>query len=78
MISVLGIANNGFYNRLYTLTGQVSLPENLLLCPFREELNLDTKYYEIETPSYAMQFVDEEEEKFGTKVQKVSQITCVL
>ncbi|GFP87195.1 psbp domain-containing protein 3 chloroplastic [Phtheirospermum japonicum] len=37
LLSVLGIANNGIYNRLYTLTGQ---------------------------------FVDEEEEKFGTKIQK--------
>ncbi|XP_051126512.1 psbP domain-containing protein 3, chloroplastic [Andrographis paniculata] len=37
LLSVLGVANNGFYNRLYTLTGQ---------------------------------FVDEEEAKFGPKVQK--------
>ncbi|PIM97595.1 hypothetical protein CDL12_29934 [Handroanthus impetiginosus] len=37
LFSVLGIANNGFYNRLYTLTGQ---------------------------------FVEEEEEKFGSKIQK--------
>ncbi|KAL2242332.1 UNVERIFIED_CONTAM: PsbP domain-containing protein 3, chloroplastic [Sesamum indicum] len=41
LFSVLGIANNGTYNRLYTLTGQ---------------------------------FVDEEEEKFGSKVQK--SVTC--
>ncbi|KAG8369306.1 hypothetical protein BUALT_Bualt15G0137600 [Buddleja alternifolia] len=37
LFSVLGMANNGIYNRLYTLTGQ---------------------------------FVDEEEEKFGPKIQK--------
>ncbi|XP_042057980.1 psbP domain-containing protein 3, chloroplastic-like isoform X1 [Salvia splendens] len=37
LYSVLGVANNGIYNRLYTLTGQ---------------------------------FVDEEEEKFGPKIQK--------
>ncbi|KAJ8561302.1 hypothetical protein K7X08_027492 [Anisodus acutangulus] len=37
LFSVLGIANNGVYNRLYTLTGQ---------------------------------FVDEEAEKYGAKVQK--------
>ncbi|KAK4421830.1 PsbP domain-containing protein 3, chloroplastic [Sesamum alatum] len=37
LFSVLGIANNGTYNRLYTLTGQ---------------------------------FVDEEEEKFGSTIQK--------
>ncbi|XP_073317834.1 psbP domain-containing protein 3, chloroplastic [Primulina huaijiensis] len=37
LISVLGMANNGFYNRLYTITGQ---------------------------------FVDEEEEKFGSKIRK--------
>lgn len=37
LFSVLGVANNGTYNRLYTLTGQ---------------------------------FIDEEEENFGTKVQK--------
>ncbi|KAL3621560.1 PsbP domain-containing protein 3, chloroplastic [Castilleja foliolosa] len=37
LLSVLGVANNGIYNRLYTLTGQ---------------------------------FVDEEEEKFGPKIQK--------
>ncbi|CAN4105128.1 unnamed protein product [Withania somnifera] len=39
LFSVLGIANNGIYNRLYTLTGQ---------------------------------FVDEEAEKYGTQVQKVT------
>ncbi|KAL1561482.1 psbP domain-containing protein 3, chloroplastic-like isoform X1 [Salvia divinorum] len=37
LYSVLGVANNGIYNRLYTLTGQ---------------------------------FVDEEEAKFGSKIQK--------
>ncbi|KAL3845913.1 hypothetical protein ACJIZ3_003316 [Penstemon smallii] len=37
LFSVLGVADNGVYNRLYTLTGQ---------------------------------FVDEEEEKFGSKIQK--------
>ncbi|XP_022895181.1 psbP domain-containing protein 3, chloroplastic [Olea europaea var. sylvestris] len=37
LFSVLGMANNGFYNRLYTLTGQ---------------------------------FVDEEAEKFGAKIEK--------
>ncbi|KAI3459923.1 hypothetical protein Pfo_016586 [Paulownia fortunei] len=29
LFSVLGIANNGFYNRLYTLTGQVSLARTI-------------------------------------------------
>ncbi|GER36660.1 photosystem II reaction center PsbP family protein [Striga asiatica] len=39
LFSVLGIADNGFYNRLYTLTGQ---------------------------------FLDDEEEKFGPKIRKLS------
>lgn len=45
LFSVLGVANNGVYNRLYTLTGQVSLAKTvswmLSLC---EELNLGSYY----------------------------------
>lgn len=40
LFSVLGIANNGFYNRLYTLTGQVSLAQTLCKL-YIEKLHLE-------------------------------------
>lgn len=72
--SAIGMANNGWYNRLYTVTGQVSKSIFLFL---QSNFNLFTwlraLYYAfLDITFVILQFMEEEADKYASKIQKVS------
>lgn len=95
LFSALGMANNGWYNRLYTVTGQVQFPRPPLLYTTSLTLNawhwrdsvqhlyfrihsflltLAVRHRKIECWHWDifLQFVEEDSDKYSSKIEKVS------
>lgn len=80
LFSAVGMANNGWYNRLYTVTGQVGLATSFhLLLVLVFGFHISMSWMHITSLQFhphvfyiLMQYLEEESEKFSSKIEKVS------